>query len=615
MTTMQPKRPREDDVLECFLYPRFCYSLNPEQVTDEMLVEEIDKYNREVEPFVKDYLWHRDGLTFRPRTKQALQFDSLIEGSSRATDFDLLPHIHILLRFDEDIGDEWFVVFLVMNLTKKYEGLIARMVDSDGEFLLIEAAEELPVWATPETCQNRVFIMNGAVHVVQDKQKICINILNSVYQRSHIFKMSDKVQTVIQKRISIYPEETERRKHKARAYLPEKAAYILRREPRLIASAVRTVCHSDPLERKVCRAMRYFPPEQRVITNVKMTKCLYAMAMHCRYTGDPRTGWNLPPASNPKYNAYLLGIKIACGLEMLMSQAQEQRRRRVKSNESGDNSGAVNEVAWTAFLKRLEASGYFKELLEGSQEREELLRNARSYYEQHISISEANRRNEGSEADSLLEVYNDVQSNDVEMEAKEVCTLSPEDSDGWLNVDPAQLEVMLGQQFGIAGKGGEQPMGLQEKVNAFINQKSGIEGVQFFGDKETEPRNDIEDNGRVDFDPDVFDTALRDILDLVVPGGDGEFDGSSEGSLGGDEEDQGGELDKYMRLLDSQLQQQMISGSNDDSKKGEEVEANLLGSIQEEAGGSGPLGNILGGPVERLKHIKSSETASKETKK
>lgn len=134
-------------------------------------------------------------------------------------------------------------------------------------------------------------------------------------------------------------------------------------------------------------------------------------------------------------------------------------------------------------------------------------------------------------------------------------------------------------------------------------------------DKEIEPRNDIDDNGRVDFDPDVFDTALRDILDLVVPGGDGEFDGSSEGSLGGDEEDQGGELDKYMRLLDSQLQQQMISGSNDVSNNREEVEANLLGSIQEEAGGSGPLGNILGGPVERLKHIKKSETVTKEANK
>lgn len=106
----------------------------------------------------------------------------------------------------------------------------------------------------------------------------------------------------------------------------------------------------------------------------------------------------------------------------------------------------------------------------------------------------------------------------------------------------------------------------------------------------------------MDFDPDVFDTALRDILDLVVPGGDGEFDGSSEGSLGGDEEDPGGEMDKYMRLLDSQLQQQMIGGRREQS-----VEDNLLGSIQEEAGGSGPVGNILGGPVERLKHMKSAD--------
>lgn len=82
----------------------------------------------------------------------------------------------------------------------------------------------------------------------------------------------------------------------------------------------------------------------------------------------------------------------------------------------------------------------------------------------------------------------------------------------------------------------------------------------------------------------------------MVPGGDGEFDGSSEGSLGGDDEDRG-EMEKYMKLLDSQLQEQMLGA---DSKN---VESNLHGSIQEEAGGSGPLGNILGGPVERLKHI------------
>ena len=35
-------------------------------------------------------------------------------------------------------------------------GKICRVIDSDGEFLMIEAAESLPRWADPDTCINRV---------------------------------------------------------------------------------------------------------------------------------------------------------------------------------------------------------------------------------------------------------------------------------------------------------------------------------------------------------------------------------------------------------------------------------------------------------------------------
>lgn len=83
--TTQVKRPREDDVLECYLYPRFCYSLSADQVTEDMLKSEIENFKKDVEPFVKNYQWHRDNLSFQFRTKQALQFDNVIEGSSRAT--------------------------------------------------------------------------------------------------------------------------------------------------------------------------------------------------------------------------------------------------------------------------------------------------------------------------------------------------------------------------------------------------------------------------------------------------------------------------------------------------------------------------------------------------
>ena len=119
---------------------------------------------------------------------------------------------------------------------------------------------------------------------------------------------------------------------------------------------------------------------------------------------------------------------------------------------------------------------------------------------------------------------------------------------------------------------------------------------------------DAEDGARIDFDADVFDSTLRGILDLVVPGGEDEFEGSSEGSLGGDDEDKGGDMDKYMRLLDSQLQSQMVKdeslvADDDDNNSTDPVEASLRESIEAEAGGSGPAGNIIGGPVRRLMHL------------
>ena len=97
---------------------------------------------------------------------------------------------------------------------------------------------------------------------------------------------------------------------------------------------------------------------------------------------------------------------------------------------------------------------------------------------------------------------------------------------------------------------------------------------------------------------------MRDILDLVVPGEDGEFDGSSEDSLGGDDEDGGSEMQEYMKMMDEQLKEQLVTDHRELSARPEDiVEANLLASMQEEAGGAGPVGNILGGPLQRLKEL------------
>nr|XP_003702523.1 PREDICTED: protein SGT1 homolog ecdysoneless [Megachile rotundata] len=600
-------KPKEDDILECFLYPKICYTKPPETVTEEMLLQEIEKFNEAIAPYVKDYIWHSSELIFRPRTKQALLLEKLVEGSVSLEEFNILPHIYVCLHFDEDISDEWFTVFLIFKLTQTFGGLIAKVTDSDGEFLLIEAANVLPPWANPETCDNHVFISNGELHIVREKHKTLFNLLNNIQEKPYLSKASEKVQDVLRKRINIYPDEIKKRHHKARVFLPEKAVLILRQEPRFVALAIRRICHSDPFERKVCRAMKYFPPEQRVMVNVKMTKCLYAMASHCRYTGDPRTGWNLPPVTSPKYNAHTLGIKIACGLEMLVARANEERRKREKRVVNDPEKLKVNEHALNTYLTRLESSGYFRNLLKDSQEYKKFQNAAKEYYLEHLCNDVVNVNNK-SDAEKVLEAWENIQSVDIELHAQDESTLSPADSDSWLNIDPVQFESFLSEQWtNDRNKRYEQEsLSLREKVQTFLNRSSDIDGVQFLEDRsmDTDVIHDPEDNGKIEFDADIFDSTLRGILDLVVPENEGEFEGSSEGSLGQDDEDKRGEMDKYMRLLDLELQSEIQKDESfETNKNSDTIEDNLFQSIKEEAGGSGPTGNIVGGPAQRFMHL------------
>lgn len=73
---------KEDDVLECFLYPKICYTKPLITVTEEILTQEIIKFNEEIASYIENYIWHNDNLIFHPRTKQALLLEKLIENST-----------------------------------------------------------------------------------------------------------------------------------------------------------------------------------------------------------------------------------------------------------------------------------------------------------------------------------------------------------------------------------------------------------------------------------------------------------------------------------------------------------------------------------------------------
>ena len=52
--------------------------------------------------------------------------------------------------------DEWLIVYLLRELSRKFADLWIKTVDTDGEFLLVEAANVLPSWLNPENADNRV---------------------------------------------------------------------------------------------------------------------------------------------------------------------------------------------------------------------------------------------------------------------------------------------------------------------------------------------------------------------------------------------------------------------------------------------------------------------------
>lgn len=249
---------------------------------------------------------------------------------------------------------------MLFHLTRRIPGLLARVVDADGEFLLIEAAEHLPRWANPERCEDRVFIYDGELYLVgAEDQKDAFPMervmqeLKATETRSK-WVVSKNIKSCIDVRTRDFPDKIEENHHRANLFVPVGVAAVLKENPQLVSAAVLAFCNRDPIDLKACRAMRFFPPESCVYTSAVFTRCLYAMLVHSNYLPDRRTGWSLPLASDPNHKAHMLGLKLACGLEILASQA--------KSSQSLEA-----DKGWKSYFESLKGKGYFQENIEGSQ--------------------------------------------------------------------------------------------------------------------------------------------------------------------------------------------------------------------------------------------------------
>ncbi|CAH0390428.1 unnamed protein product [Bemisia tabaci] len=647
---------REEDFVEYFLFPLIENNSSESELNS--LHHVIDQISKIVNPLVEPYIWHKDEFKLNLRPSKFRSALPSLEGNT-----ELPAHLYGITHYGDNIEDEWFIVFLLMRLTENMPGLVARVADVDGEFLLIESADYLPRWAVPEKCEGRVFIFQGEIHLVppeNDKTPASVDFHEQIRNHPEWTRASQSVQDCIRKRIHGYPEKMASLFHKAHAFLPVSVAALLEASPSLISSAVLAFCHRDPIDVKVCRIMKKFPPQPSVLRSVKFTKCLYAMISQQNYMPDKRAGWRLSPPTDPAFTSHMLGVKIACGFEILASQVKVT---------SASKEDLETDKGWHTYKQSLIKNGYFKELLEGSKEYSLLEHTAQDHY------LEMENRSQPVTGKRILDLLGTLHIDEEKMR-KEEKNLPPPDDDSWMNISPEELDSILAARFGFKDKVvnvTDDPQQITSKLMAFFNRQSDLDGVE----EEEEPKkNEVECSSGVEapkrpprknkassqsamnsakslksdletdmfqsqiqFDQEAFACELKNVLDLVVPEDDWDLESDSSGmSSYEDEMDlieksaikpsmSVSELKQYMDQMDKELASTTIGQSFDKVAEKEHMEddsfsdienfkpvnvdmnalKNLMKSYEEQIGEPGPTSTLLGSMGVKLENSRTSK--------
>ncbi|KAI5064209.1 hypothetical protein GOP47_0020879 [Adiantum capillus-veneris] len=298
----------------------------------------------------------------------------------------LPPHLHGKLKYGDNIEDEWFVVFLLFAVSRRFPDICIRVWDSDGEFLLIEAAYSIPSWLKPENSWNRVFIKNGEIHILplpsSPAELFQLPLLPSIqdalralYHGSFKTKADDSVQAAVMQKMSGFQQNPTRNMHNVVCRVPLPIAQILKHEPQLVALAVGAFYDRDLDSMKAASRMSHFLPSGQepplVDVMVRMSRAMYAQLKQQVFQA-PRC-YPMPNLSDSHYAEAEIGMKLTCGFEMMYWDRSDHG---AQGKLSVTNTRGSKDVGWQAFLGSLKQIGYFRDLLEGSKEYRELMEHA-----------------------------------------------------------------------------------------------------------------------------------------------------------------------------------------------------------------------------------------------
>jgi hypothetical protein len=365
-----------DDVVEYIIF------IIDTRLSDIQTRERLQAFQRSLQhlekKFLKEYIWQRESLKLELIREEGRW---LLKGRT---------------NYGDSVADEWLIVWLLRALSKEFRDAWIRIYDTDGEFLLIEAANALPKWLNPEIAENRVWINNHRMLIVPlAKQEVdpaplpmkeALTILDHTPARPQHYP---KVEKEAFHRLDNYPAAIAENQHHATLPLPRKVAHILHINPSYIAPIVEAFYLRDPISIRLLQPEKsklalVFAPEDFVNVSVRFTKVLYAQLLGQQ--------WNPPPPWEDALERLIkdghatekaeVGIKVAAGMQILLSHSLFASNKPVREIQllledldSGDDKLPTDEDM-SAWPKREDDEGWlnidfseFEKELEGKADR------------------------------------------------------------------------------------------------------------------------------------------------------------------------------------------------------------------------------------------------------
>lgn len=358
------------------------------------------------------------------------------------------------VEFGNNIEDEWFATYLLLQISKKYPFLSIAASDGDGEYLLIETAEYLPDWVSPFNCANRVWIRNGSVHIVpldcpgrlKEGGVMLDRALQALRSSASDTIASKKVQNALSQRLAGYPIKCRAVMHTCACILPSKVASILHSNPQLVANAVHALSVSRAEGAKHSKTS-FFSDDTTdfAIVQVRLSRALYAQLTFFQNFRAPSAFEAIASQSLSKEQrkALDIGARLTVGLEVARGMSLAERHPVVERDWRVEAQSVLDSSMTAEALQHAFASGAInspetfdlREAINCASRRSEELPPDASMREERMldSVSSLNRALSGALRCRPLA-------------PKPFAVTSPlpsSDSDAWLHFTPEEFEKEL----------------------------------------------------------------------------------------------------------------------------------------------------------------------------